>query len=117
MAALVFSSCTNPELTGDYNPTSEGTLVATTRTSAGGGAGQAVELAGDREGVLRRGGKLFYVKDRGLTEVVGAQRLTPGLLVERNGDVMLNDGRRFPVREGTMVTVSGEVIETPPYLR
>ena len=121
LGALGLASCAGPETasTGaEFNPTSEGTLVATTRPASGGaGTGPALELAGDREGIMRKGGRLFYVKDRGTTLVSGPQRVTPGLYLERSGEVMFPDGRRMPVREGTMVTATGEVIDIPPYLR
>lgn len=116
--ALSLAACSGPETISDYNQTSQGTLVANTRPPSGGAdGGSASEMAGDREGIMRKGGKLYYVKDRGLTQLSGRQRVTPGLYLESSGEVSFTDGRRMPVREGTMITGTGEVIQIPPYLR
>jgi hypothetical protein len=94
--------------------TSQGTLVATTRSGL---ARPALETAGAPEGIVRSGGRLYYVKDRGTTLLRGRQRVTNGLHLEKNGDVILADGRRVRLRDGWMVTTGGEVIEAPNYLR
>jgi hypothetical protein len=96
---------------------SQGTLVATTRASAGGGRRPAQETAGDPEGVVRVNGRLYYLKDRGTTLLHGRQRVTNNLHLESNGDVILADGRRVRLVEGYMVTTGGEVIEAPHYVR
>lgn len=113
---LSFAACSEAPPVGEFRPTSQGTLVATTRMEAG-GAGPAAEIAGDREGILRKGGVLYYVKDRRATQLGGPQRVTRNLYLERDEQVTLADGRRFPIREGTMLTATGEVIDIPPYLR
>lgn len=99
-------------------PGSEGALVATTRASGGGGTRTAYEMAGDPEGIVCRNGRLYYLKDRGTTLLTRrAQRVTAELSIEANGHVSLADGRRMKLRNGDMVTRSGELREAPPYLR
>lgn len=75
-------------------------------------------MAGDPEGIVNRNGRLFYVKDRGTTLLSRRkQRVTNELYLEANGQVTLGDGRRLRLRDGEMVTRSGELREAPPYLR
>jgi hypothetical protein len=77
----------------------------------------ALEMAGDPEGVVRRGGQTYYLKDRRTTLVRTGDRVPGDMRLERNGDVTLANGRRIPLREGYMVTRSGDLLETPPYVR
>ena len=97
--------------------TSQGTLVATTRAESGGRTKPAMETAGEPEGIVLMGGQVYYVKNRGTTLIRGSQRVTNGLHLEKNGDVLLRDGRRVRVLEGYMVTTGGDLIEAPRYLR
>ena len=113
--AAFLASCAAPE---DTLPGSEGTLIATTRSSAAGGTRTAYEMSGDPEGIVNRNGRLYYVKDRGTTLLSRReQRITSGLYLEANGQISLGDGRRLRLRDGEMITRSGELREAPPYLR
>jgi hypothetical protein len=94
---------------------SEGTLTQNTATIGAGRSSPAPEMAGDPEGIARIGGEMFYVKDRGTT-LLTPGRVTQGLILERDGQVMLADGRRLKVLEGWMITRSGELREAPPWL-
>jgi len=122
-AALLFalpfvfswSACTAPETGSHLGPMSEGTLTQNTATIGAARSAPAPEMAGDPEGVARIGGQMLYVKDRGTT-VLSPGRVTNGLVLERNGEVMLPDGRRLKVLEGWMVTRGGELREAPPWL-
>jgi hypothetical protein len=115
--ALVLTACeTNRNVAGGDN-SSQGTMVATTRATSGGGSKPAFETAGDPEGIVRLRGRLYYVKDRGTALIRGKQRVTRELYLESNGTVTLGDGRRVQVLEGYMVTTGGDVIEAPRYLR
>jgi hypothetical protein len=123
--ALALSGCAQSGTashveTGDpsrIDASSQGTLVATTRAESGGGRRPAFEAAGEPEGIVRVHGQLYYLKDRGTTLIHGRQRVTNGMHLEKNGDVILADGRRVHVLEGWMVTTGGDVIEAPRYLR
>src|SRR5687768_16446659 len=113
---FVLAACTAPE--PDPVPGSEGALVATTRATAGGGTRTASEMAGDPEGIVRRSGRLYYVKDRGTTLLAPReQRVSKTLYLERTGEISLSDGRRVRLRNGEMITTGGELREAPPYLR
>ena len=111
--ALTVAACTAPETTGEAGPASEGTRVVTTNTSAGAGTKPAYETAGDAEGVARLRGTLHYIKDNRATALTGSQRFSQGISVETNGEILLQDGRRVRLREGEMVTLSGETREAP----
>jgi len=114
-SAALLASCAAPE---DAPPGSEGTLIATTRSTASGGTRTAYEMSGDPEGIVNRNGRLYYVKDRGTTLLSRReQRVTSELYLEANGQVTLGDGRRLRLRDGEMVTRGGELREAPPYLR
>ena len=110
---LALGACTAPETTGEAGPASEGTRVVTTNASSGAGTTPQYETAGDPEGVARVRGSLYYVKDQRATALVGSQRFSQGISVERNGEILLQDGRRVRLREGEMVTLSGETREAP----
>jgi len=113
--AALLTSCAAPE---DAPPGSQGSLIATTRSTAAGGTRTAYERAGDPEGIVNRNGRLYYVKDRGTTLLSRReQRVTNELSVEANGMISLGDGRRVRLRDGEMVTRGGELREAPPYLR
>ena len=112
--ALTLGACTTPETTGEAGPASEGTRVVTTNANSGAGTRPQYETAGDPEGVARVRGSLYYIKDQRATALVGSQRFSQGISVERNGEVLLQDGRRVRLREGEMVTLSGEMREAPP---
>ncbi len=114
---FVFGACAETGSVSRFDATSQGTLVATTRATAGGNTKPAFETAGDAEGVVRLRGRLYYVKDRGTSLIRGRQRVTNGLYLEKNGDVTFGDGRRVKLIEGYMATTGGEVIEAPRYLR
>ncbi|MEA3208782.1 MAG: hypothetical protein QOE70_1839 [Chthoniobacter sp.] len=117
VGALALAACAGPETATHVDASSQGTLIATTRANSGGHGGPAREGAGVAEGIVRRNGRLYYVKDGGTTLIQGRQRVTEGMYLEKNGDVTLADGRRVKLREGYLVTPAGEVLEAPPYLR
>ena len=112
--ALFFGACTTPDTTGEAGPASEGTRVVTTNTSSGAGTKPTFETAGDPEGVARLRGRLHYIKDNRATVLAGSQRFAQGISVESNGEILLQDGRKIRLREGEMVTLSGETREAPP---
>lgn len=113
---LGLAACTTPETGSHLGPASEGTLTANTATIGGSRAGgPQPEMAGDPEGIVRVGGQMYYLKDRGTTRI-SPGRVTEGLVLERNGEVMLPDGRRLKVLEGWMITRGGELREAPPWL-
>ncbi|HEX8312511.1 MAG TPA: hypothetical protein VF614_14410 [Chthoniobacteraceae bacterium] len=112
---LGWSACTTPETGSHLGPMSEGTLTQNTATIGASRSSPEPEMAGDPEGVARIGGQMFYVKDRGTT-LLTPGRVTEGLTLERNGQVMLPDGRRMKVLEGWMITRGGELREAPPWL-
>jgi Domain of unknown function (DUF6799) len=113
-SAVVLSSCETTTGTGlNEDAGSQGTMVANSRQNSSGHSGSAAEIAGDPEGVARVNGTLFYVKDLRGTRLSGRQRFANGAHLEANGDVILNDGRRVRLREGEMVTLSGDVREVP----
>lgn len=116
-AALLLGACAAPQHTAELEVMSQGTMVANTRSEGGGHSRPAMEIAGDAEGIVRLGGRLYYVKDHGTSLLRGPQRVTGGLVLERNGEVTVGDGRRVRVIEGYMVTRTGDVIEAPGYLR
>lgn len=91
--------------------------MALTRPASGSRTGPSVEVSGDPEGIMRRNGRLYYLKDQGATLLTLGQRVTPSLYLEKNGEVTLADGRRVRVREGDMVTLGGEVREAPSAVR
>lgn len=112
--ALFHVSCTTPQSGPEGGGISQGTRVATTTVEGGANTQPAYDVAGDPEGVARIGGQLYYVKDRRATLITREQRFGSGLVVGRNGEVLLPDGRRSRLRAGEMVTLSGELREAPP---
>ncbi|HEX8294834.1 MAG TPA: DUF6799 domain-containing protein [Chthoniobacteraceae bacterium] len=116
--SLALAGCsTTPESGSSPEGTSQGTMVANTDSSSVANAGTAQTLAGDPEGIVRQNGRLYYLKDGGRTLISGRQRVTPGLYLENNGDVTTAEGRRVKLREGSMVTLGGEVREAPRMVR
>jgi hypothetical protein len=111
--ALALNSCETSTSQFDADAGSQGTMVANSRQASGARTNPAAEIAGDPEGVARVGGTLFYVKDLRGTRLTGRQRFANGAHLEANGEVILNDGRRIRLREGEMVTLSGDVREVP----
>ena len=113
---LVLMSCSEPETVYTV-PGSEGVMVATTRSAASQRTGVAKEASGNPEGVLRRHGEFYYVKDRDTTLLTRPGKVARGLYLEHNGQVSIEDGRRINLTEGYMVTAAGDLLEAPPYLR
>jgi hypothetical protein len=114
---LFVSGCTSPDTESHLGPVTEGTLNASTTSISSTRTGPALEMAGDPEGIVRRGGQYYYLKDRRTTILRTGDQAPGKLRLERNGDVTLSDGRRIPLREGYMVTRGGDLIEIPPYVR
>jgi hypothetical protein len=92
---------------------SEGTRVQDANADAAGGTTAAVTTAGVPDGIARVGGMLVYVKTGRATQIVGAQRFAEGVTVQRNGDIILSDGRKVKLTDGRMVTFAGELREAP----
>ena len=69
--------------------------------------------SGVPDGIARIRGATFYVKSGRATQITREQKFSEGVTVGKNGDVMLQDGRKVRLTEGQMVTFAGEVREAP----
>ena len=99
---------------GQGRAVSQGTRVESTVTSSGAGTAEAVITSGAPDGIARINGKLHYIREGKATLITGQFRLLEGITVERNGDIILRDGRKMKVTEGRMISTAGELRDVPP---
>ena len=92
---------------------SEGTRTQDVIDATGAGTDAAVVTSGVPDGIARIRGATFYLKSGRATRITREQRFAEGVTVGKNGEVMLQDGRKVRLTEGQMVTFGGEVREAP----
>ncbi|MES2569367.1 MAG: hypothetical protein V4710_04850 [Verrucomicrobiota bacterium] len=89
---------------------SEGTLTQDSEVSA---EGTALIAGSMPTGVARLNGTLYYVKNNKGTLITAPQRFAEGVTVQKNGDLILQDGRKVRLIERQMVTFGGDLIDAP----
>ncbi|MDB6174342.1 MAG: hypothetical protein JWL59_3653 [Chthoniobacteraceae bacterium] len=67
-------------------------------------------------GIARINGTLYYVRNNQGTVATAPLRVGDELRLERNGDLLLSDGRLVNLVEGQMVTVAGTIIDAPRHV-
>lgn len=114
-AALILATLVGCVESGEpTGATSVGTRVVNTEVNSSAGASAATAPNGVPDGIARISGQLFYVKAGRGTQITGAQKFSEGLTAQRNGTVLLGDGRLVKLSEGQMVTMGGELRDAPP---
>jgi hypothetical protein len=81
---------------------------ATPATSGGGAGAQA------QNGIVKRDGVIYLLKDGAAQRVVQDMQLSEGIHVNPRGDVKLPGGKEVKLSEGQMVTLQGQVTTAPP---
>jgi hypothetical protein len=92
---------------------SEGTQTQDVVDGSGAGTKGAISTSGMPEGIAKLKGAMVYVKGGRATRLTGEQKFAEGITLNRNGEVVLQDGRKLKLTEGQMVTLAGELREAP----
>lgn len=114
---LLATTACQPASTSRFGPSSQATLVADTRESAGGRTHPALEGIGQPEGVARARGRFFYVRNGAGTLLTSRQSFVQGLTYDGRGRVLLADGTSVLLTDGELITFAGDRLPLPPATR
>ena len=77
----------------------------------------ALENAVSPSGLAKIHGSFYVIRNNKATMIDQRQRFSEGVYFERGGRITLQDGNIVRLREGEMVTFSGERLDVPPNIR
>ena len=112
--AAGYSACQSSTKNAYFAGTSQSSMAVDLRPGASGRTGPAVEGTGRPEGIGRRVGHYYYIRDGAATRLYQRQRFAQGYWFDRKGRVIASDGSVVHLINGEMVTFAGERLPIPP---
>lgn len=97
---------------GSLNPSTPSTTTSPSTVFPGSSTAQ--EQMKSEDGIVRQHGSSYYLKEGHAQKIEKELKLSEGITAEKDGKVTLKDGTELKLDDGKMVTLKGDVVNTPP---